>query len=48
MDLDTQQFSFLVGSYGLAAFCSAIAATFFIDRFDRKKALLFFPTLTCR
>jgi DHA1 family inner membrane transport protein len=41
MDLNTQQFSFLVGSYGLAAFCSAIAATFFIDRFDRKKALLF-------
>lgn len=41
MDLTTQQFSFLVGSYGLAAFCSAIAATFFIDRFDRKKALLF-------
>ncbi len=41
MDLTTQQFSFLVGSYGLAAFCSAIAATFFIDKFDRKKALLF-------
>lgn len=44
MDLNTQQFSFLVGSYGLAAFCSAIAATFFIDRFDRKKALLFLYT----
>ncbi len=44
MDLTTQQFSFLVGSYGLAAFCSAIAATFFIDRFDRKKALLFLYT----
>jgi DHA1 family inner membrane transport protein len=44
MDLTTQKFSFLVGSYGLAAFCSAIAATFFIDRFDRKKALLFLYT----
>ena len=44
MDLTTQEFSFLVGSYGLAAFCSAIAATFFIDRFDRKKALLFLYT----
>lgn len=41
MDITTQQFGFLVSSYGIAAFVSAIAATFFIDRFDRKKALIF-------
>jgi MFS transporter, DHA1 family, inner membrane transport protein len=41
MDITTQGFGFLVSSYGIAAFFSAIAATFFIDRFDRKKVLLF-------
>jgi len=41
MDITTQGFGFLVSSYGIAAFFSAIAATFFIDRFDRRKVLLF-------
>lgn len=41
MDITTQGFGFLVSSYGIAAFVAAIAATFFIDRFDRKKALIF-------
>ncbi|HXB39702.1 MAG TPA: MFS transporter [Bacteroidia bacterium] len=40
MDITTQGFGFLVASYGIAAFVSAIAATFYIDRFDRKKSLL--------
>lgn len=39
-DITTQQFGFLVSSYGLAAFVSAIAATFWIDAFDRKKVLV--------
>lgn len=41
MDITTQQFGFLVSSYGIAAFVSAIGATFYIDRFDRKKMLVF-------
>lgn len=40
MDITTQGFGFLVSSYGIAAFVSAIGATFYIDRFDRKKSLL--------
>jgi len=40
MDITTQGFGFLVSSYGIAAFISAIAATFYIDRFDRKKMLM--------
>lgn len=39
-DISTQEFGFLVSSYGLAAFVSAIAATFWIDAFDRKKVLV--------
>ncbi|MFL5753208.1 MAG: MFS transporter [Bacteroidia bacterium] len=38
-DIDSQQFSYLVASYGIAAFVSAIGATFWMDRFDRKKVL---------
>lgn len=38
--IDTQQFGFLVSSYGLAAFVSAVVATFWLDRFDRKNALI--------
>lgn len=38
--ITTQQFGFLVSSYGLAAFVSAISATFWIDAFDRKKVLV--------
>ncbi|MEZ5007138.1 MAG: MFS transporter [Chitinophagales bacterium] len=35
-----QQFTFLVGAYPLGAFISNILGVFFLDRFDRKKALL--------
>jgi MFS transporter, DHA1 family, inner membrane transport protein len=41
MTIDSQHFGFLVASYGFAAFISAIGATFWMDRFDRKKVLLF-------
>ncbi|MFN8945673.1 MAG: MFS transporter, partial [Pseudobdellovibrionaceae bacterium] len=37
-----QQFGLLVSSYNLSAGLSGFVASFFIDRFDRKKALLFF------
>ncbi len=40
-DISPQQFSWLVSSYALGAFCSSIMGMFWIDRFDRKKALLF-------
>ncbi len=40
LTINTQQFGFLVGSYGISAFISAIAATFWVDKLDRKKALL--------
>lgn len=40
LEITSQQFGFLVSSYGIAAFVSAIAATFWVDRFDRKKVLL--------
>lgn len=39
--ISTQEFGFLVSSYALSAFVSAILATFWVDRFDRKNALLF-------
>jgi MFS transporter, DHA1 family, inner membrane transport protein len=38
--IGTKEFNFLVGSYGIAAFVSAIVATFWMDKFDRKKVLL--------
>ena len=40
-EISTQEFGFLVASYSLAAFVSAIAATFWVDRFDRKRVLVF-------
>src|SRR5688572_1825681 len=40
LDITTQQGGFLISSYGLSAFVSAILATFWVDRFDRKKVLL--------
>lgn len=40
-DLTAQEFSFLVGAYAFAAFIASIISMFFIDRFDRKHALLF-------
>jgi MFS transporter, DHA1 family, inner membrane transport protein len=36
-----KQFSLLVSVYAFSAFAASLTASFFIDRFDRKKALLF-------
>lgn len=43
-DISPQQFSLLVGSYSLSAFFSGILLAFVVDRFDRKKVLLFVYT----
>ncbi len=40
-NISTQQFSLVVASYSLSAFVSGLIAAFFVDRFDRKKILLF-------
>ncbi len=40
-NITTQQFSLVVASYSLSAFVSGLIAAFFVDRFDRKKILLF-------
>jgi predicted MFS family arabinose efflux permease len=39
-DISPHQFSYLVAAYGLAAALTGFAGGFFIDRFDRKHALL--------
>jgi MFS transporter, DHA1 family, inner membrane transport protein len=39
--ISPQQFSVAVSAYGVSAFVSGIAGSFFVDRFDRKKVLLF-------
>jgi predicted MFS family arabinose efflux permease len=39
--IDSHQHSILVASYNISAGISAFLAAFFIDKFDRKKALLF-------
>ena len=39
--ISPKQFSFLVGSYPITAFVSGFSAAFFVDRFDRKKVLVF-------
>ena len=39
--INPQQFSLLVSSYALAAFCSSILAVFYLDVFDRRTALIF-------
>jgi predicted MFS family arabinose efflux permease len=39
-DITPQQFSFIVTSYALAAFASGLLSAAFIDRFDRKTALV--------
>jgi predicted MFS family arabinose efflux permease len=41
LDISTKQFSVLLAMYTLAAACSGIAASFFIDKFDRRNAMLF-------
>jgi predicted MFS family arabinose efflux permease len=38
--ITTEQFGVIIASYAVAAGISGLAAAFFIDRFDRKKALL--------
>ena len=40
-NLNSSEFSVIVSSYSLAAFCSSFIAIFFADKFDRKKLLLF-------
>lgn len=40
-DITAKQFSLLVGSYPITAFFSGFTAAFFVDRFDRKKVLIF-------
>lgn len=40
-DISPKQFSFLVGAYPVTAFLSGFTAAFFVDRFDRKKVLVF-------
>ncbi len=39
--ISPKQFSFLVGAYTLSASVSGFTAAFFVDRYDRKKVLLF-------
>lgn len=39
--ISTQQFSLIVSAYSYSAFASGIIAAFVIDRFDRKRSLLF-------
>src|ERR1041385_8749659 len=39
--ISPKQFSFLVAAYALSAFVSSLLASFFVDRFDRRSALLF-------
>ena len=39
--INPRQFSIIVSSYSFAAFTTGIVAAFFVDRFDRKKVLLF-------
>ncbi len=40
-DINTTQFGIVVSAYTLSAGISGITAAFFLDRFDRKKSLLF-------
>ncbi len=40
-DIEAYQYSRLVSAYAFAAFLSAIVSIFYLDRFDRKKSLLF-------
>jgi predicted MFS family arabinose efflux permease len=40
-DISPKEFSFLVGAYTFSAAASSFAAAFFVDRFDRKRVLLF-------
>ena len=39
--ISSGEYSFLVSAYAMAAFCSSLIGVFYLDRFDRKTALLF-------
>jgi predicted MFS family arabinose efflux permease len=41
MQINPQQFSILVASYTIAAGVASFLGTFFVDKFDRKKVVLF-------
>lgn len=41
-DINPQQFGFLISAYAFCAGISGLLAALYIDRFDRKKALMFF------
>lgn len=43
-EISPQEFSFLVSAYTLSAGSASFSSAFFIDRFDRKKALVFVYT----
>lgn len=53
LNINPQQFGLAVSAYAITAGCSSFAAAFFVDRFDRKKVLLFayigfvFGTFSC-
>lgn len=47
LDIEPQQFSLLVSCYTLAAGLSGLAASFYIDLFDRKKVLFMFLVGFC-
>ena len=40
-EITSKQYSFLVSAYAMAAFFSSLVGVFYLDRFDRKTALLF-------
>lgn len=40
LEISPAQYGFLVSSYGIAAFATAFMGVFYLDRLDRKKALL--------
>ena len=42
--ISAAEYSYLVSSYAIAAFMSSLIGVFFLDRFDRKKALIFIYT----
>lgn len=44
LGINEKQFSIVVAAYALSAGASAIATSFFADKFDRKKLLIFFFT----
>ena len=41
LDIDTEHFGYTVSAYAFGAGLSSFGAAFFLDRFDRKRALLF-------